>query len=99
MTVIDTLKNCSKSKYYILRKMFCRLNHVSDLSLSWREKKSLLAFNLLVEMEIMLVHLDEVHEPVHNTLPVPRPAVLEVDQCGVNVVTPGSEKQTLKINN
>ena len=50
-------------------------------------------------MEIMLVHLDKVHEPVHNTLPVPRPAVLEVDQCGVNVVTPGSEKQTLKINN
>ena len=46
----------------------------------------------------MLVHLDKVHEPVHNTLPVTRPTVLEVDQCGVNVVTPGSEKQTLKIN-
>ena len=43
----------------------------------------------------MLVYLDKVHEPVHNTLPVSRPAVLEVDQCGVNVVTPGSEKQTI----
>ena len=47
----------------------------------------------------MLAHLDKVHEPVHNTLPVTRPSVLEVDQCGVNIVTPGSDNQTLsKIN-
>ena len=48
---------------------------------------------------VMLVHLDKVHKPVHNTLPVARPPVLEVDQRGVNIFTSGSDNQTLsKIN-
>lgn len=38
------------------------------------------------------LHLDEVHKSVHYPLPVAGPAVLEVDERGVDVVPPGPER-------
>ena len=38
------------------------------------------------------LHLDEVHKSIHYPLPVAGPAVLEVDERGVDVVPPGPER-------
>ena len=73
------------------------MNQVSNPILSWREKIHCIEHEYWTwyKIEIMLVHLDEVHEPVHDALPVAGPTVLEVDQRGVNIITSGSENQTL----